>query len=53
VKRGEKQECSSYALMCLLLLLFVVVVVVVVVSAVVEKLTKIVEIIFLGHSSQE
>jgi len=52
VKRGEKQECSSYALMCLLLLLFVVVVVVVV-SAVVEKLTKIVEIIFLGHSSQE
>lgn len=52
MKRGEKQECSSYALMCLLLLLFVVVVVVVV-SAVVEKLTKIVEIIFLGHSSQE
>lgn len=52
MKRGEKQECSSYALMCLLLLLFVVVVVVVV-SAVVEKLTKIVEIIFLGHSIQE
>jgi len=52
VKRGEKQECSSYALMCLLLLLFVVVVVVVV-SAIGEKLTKIVEIIFLGHSSQE
>ena len=52
MKRGEKQECSSYALMCLLLLLFVVVVVVVV-SAIVEKLTKIVEIIFLGHSSQE
>ena len=52
MKRGEKQECSSYALMCLLLLLFVVVVVVVV-SAVGKKLTKIVEIILLGHSSQE